>query len=115
MIVGHINDLAAVPMLGAEVKGALKKVLVSPSEGWEGWTMRLFALESDGFTPKHTHPWPHINYITAGHGVLFLDDREYEVSAGSFAYVPSGKLHQFRNNSRDDFSFICIVPEEGDK
>lgn len=115
MIVGHINDLTGIPMQGPEVKGALKKVLVSPNEGWEGWTMRLFTLDADGFTPRHTHPWPHINYITGGQGLLYLDGREYEVAEGSFAYVPGGKLHQFRNNGQESFSFICIVPEEGDK
>lgn len=115
MIVGHINDLTGIPMQGAEVQGALKKVLVSPKEGWEGWTMRLFSLAPGGFTPQHTHPWPHINFISQGQGHLFLDGQEYEVTAGSFAYVPSGKLHQFRNKGQEEFSFVCIVPEEGDK
>jgi quercetin dioxygenase-like cupin family protein len=115
MIVSHINDLAGIPVQGAEVKGAWKKVLVSPKEGWEGWTMRLFTLEAGGFTPRHTHPWPHINYIAEGSGTLYLDGQEYEITEGSFAYVPGGKLHQFSNNSEETLSFICIVPEEGDK
>jgi len=115
MIVGHINDLTGIPMQSPEIKGAIKKVLVSPQEGWEGWSMRLFNLETGGFTPKHTHPWPHINYITVGSGVLHLDGQDYEVKEGAYAYIPGGKLHQFRNPSGKDFSFICIVPEEGDK
>lgn len=115
MIIGHINNLAGVPMQGPEVKGTLKKVLVSPQEGWDGWVMRLFTLNADGFTPRHTHPWPHINYITEGCGILHLDGQDYEIAEGAFAYVPEGKLHQFCNNSERNLSFICIVPEEGDQ
>ena len=115
MIVGHIDNLTGIPMQGTELKGALKKVLVSPKEGWEGWTMRVFTLEVGGFTPRHTHPWPHINYIISGKGTLHLDGQDHEINEGSFAYVPGGKLHQFMNNSGEAISFICIVPEEGDK
>lgn len=115
MIVGNIKDLTGIPIQSNEVKGALKKVLVSPKEGWEGWSMRLFTLEAGGYTPRHTHPWPHINFIASGKGILHLDSQDYEISEGSFAYVPGGKLHQFMNNSGEDISFICIVPKEGDK
>ena len=115
MIVGHINDLKGNPMQGPDLQGALKKVLVSPKEGWEGWSMRVFTLEAGGFTPRHTHAWPHINYITGGRGILHLDGTDYELIKGSYAYVPAERLHQFRNSSSEDFSFICIVPAEGDK
>ena len=114
LVIGHINDLEGVKIQGSEVKGALKKVLISPQEGWDGWCMRLFTLQAGGHTPRHTHPWPHINYITSGQGLLELDNKVYELKEGSFAYIPSGKLHQFRNNSKQDFCFICIVPEEGE-
>ena len=113
MVVGHIDNLEQVIIQGPEVKGAQKKVLISPQQ-WEGWCMRLFTIQAGGYTPKHTHPWPHINYIVSGQGTLELDNQEYELKAGSFAYVPGGKLHQFRNNSDQDFCFICIVPEEGE-
>ncbi|WP_368292779.1 cupin domain-containing protein [Dehalobacter sp. TBBPA1] len=115
MIVGHVNELAGIPMQGAGIQGATKKVLVSPKEGWEGWTMRLFTLEPGGFTPRHTHDWPHINYIVSGEGTLHLDGQDYVLKEGAYAYVPGGALHQFQNDSGKEFSFLCIVPEEGDK
>ncbi|NLW07455.1 MAG: cupin domain-containing protein [Clostridia bacterium] len=114
MIVSHIDKLTGTPVKGPEIKGTSKKVLVSPKEGWEGWCMRLFTIEVGGATSKHTHPWPHINYITSGRGILHLDGQEHQVSAGSFAYIPEGKPHQFRNDAEEEFSFICIVPQEGD-
>lgn len=115
MIVSHKKDVKEIKLEGALIKDAYKKVLVSPAEGWEGYVMRLFRLSSGGYTPRHSHPWPHINYIVAGKGMLHLDGKDYEVEAGSFAYVPSDKEHQFMNVGKEDFEFICIVPEEGDK
>ncbi len=114
-MVGHINDLAAKTIESTEVKHASIKVLVSPKEGWDGYVMRVLHVEKDGYTPKHSHPWPHINYIIEGDGELMIDGVYHKISAGSYAYVPGGALHQFKNIGDTRFSFICIVPEEGHK
>lgn len=116
MFIGHINQIPGLDMNKPDVmKGVIKKVLVGPEQGWQGWVMREFSLESAGYTPRHAHPWPHINYVISGKGMLFLDGQEYQVETGSIAYVPNKLEHQFRNIGNEVFSFICIVPEEGDK
>ena len=96
-------------------RNVLKQTAISPKEGWDGWVMRIFTLKKDGYTPRHTHDWPHINYIIKGQGTLFIDGEEKNVSPGDTAYVKGGEDHQFKNSGEEDFSFICIVPEEGDK
>jgi len=115
MIVGHKKDVNGIKIENPEVKDVVMKVLVSPKEGWEGHVMRIFELGVGGHSPKHIHDWPHINYITRGKGRLHIDGVNYELEAGSFAYVPSGKIHQFINQGEEPFEFICIVPEEGHK
>ncbi len=97
------------------MKNVTKTTAISPSQGWEGWVMRIFTLGSEGFSPRHTHPWPHINYIIEGTGTLFLDGNENPVEQGDTAYIPAGEEHQFKNTGKGNLSFICIVPEEGDK
>lgn len=114
MIVGNVKDVLGTRMNNDMMKSVLKKVLVSPREGWEGWVMRLFELGAGGYSPKHSHPWPHINYILHGQGTLHLDGQDYQLKTGSYAYVPGDKVHQFLNTGTEDFRFICIVPEEGD-
>jgi len=113
MIVSHKDNVKGVKLEGPQIKDATMKVLVSPKEGWEGHVMRLFQLEVGGHTPRHVHPWPHINYIVSGKGRLHLDGKDIEVEAGSYAYVPEDKLHQFENIGNETFEFICIVPEKG--
>ncbi|MDD2587139.1 MAG: cupin domain-containing protein [Syntrophomonadaceae bacterium] len=115
MFVGKIDDIEKIQVSAPGAANAIKQSLIGPAQGWEGWVMRLFTLESKGHTPRHSHPWPHINYIVGGQGTLFLEGKEYTVETGGIAYVPGGGEHQFTNLTDKEFSFICIVPEEGDK
>ena len=116
MFVGHVEQVTGREIHQPGVmENVVKKVLVGPQQGWQGWVMRQFDLAPHGFTPRHSHPWPHINYILGGKGTLYLDGQTYEVGPGSIAYVPDNLEHQFINDGVVDFSFICIVPEAGDK
>ena len=115
MIVGNFNDLIATHITNPEANNAAMKVLVSPKEGWEGYVMRVVEVEPNGFTPKHQHPWPHINYIIEGNGTLLIGDTLHPLKAGGYAFVPGDTLHQFSNAGDATFKFICIVPEEGHK
>ena len=115
MFISHIDSIESIPIAIEGLQGVSKQTLIDSVEGWKNHVMRLFTVEAGGHTPCHAHPWPHINYITKGNGTLFLSGKEYPLSPGSVAYIPSGEKHQFMNASQDDFSFICIVPKEGDK
>ncbi len=109
------KDMKSVEVNMEAAKNVLKQTAITSKEGWEGWSMRIFTLKKEGYTPSHSHPWPHINYIIKGIGTLFIDGEEQSVSPGDTAYVQGGEKHQFKNNGDEDFSFICIVPEAGDK
>jgi len=115
MFVGNINDLEGKVITSPEAKDSLMKVLISPKEGWNGYVMRVIEVNKGGYTPKHSHPWPHINYVIEGTGQLLIDDKFHSVISGAYAYVPSNTVHQFKNVGGDIFKFICIVPEEGHK
>lgn len=115
----YVDSVVKIPGIEVNIPGralnVMKQVAVGPEQGWQGWVMRIFTIGPEGFTPRHSHPWPHINYIISGQGTLYLDGINYEVQPGSVAYVPDNLEHQFTNTGSGDFSFICIVPEEGDK
>jgi quercetin dioxygenase-like cupin family protein len=113
MIVANEKDVPSTVMQSPEVKNATIKALISPKEGWEGYVMRVIELAEGGYSPRHTHEWPHINYILEGRGILHIDGKDTAVEAGSYAYVPAGSRHQYKNEGSGKFRFICIVPEEG--
>jgi len=110
-----VKDIEGIKVNIPGAVNAIKKTLIGPGQGWEGWVMRLFILKERGNTPRHAHPWPHVNYVVGGNGVLILDGKEIPVEEGAVAYVPPNVDHQFLSGSDEDFLFICIVPEEGDK
>lgn len=114
-MVGNINDMVGSVITDPKAKDALMKVLISPQDGFEGYVMRVVEVQENGFTPKHSHPWPHINYMIEGDGELLINDTVNQVSSGSYAFVPQDALHQFRNTGKGTFKFICIVPEVGHK
>ena len=113
MIISHVSNAETKPINHPDAKEAAMKALISPKEGWEGYVMRLVELKPGGYSPYHDHPWPHINFMVKGKGTLHMDGEDHPVSEGSYAYVPAGKIHQFKNEGSEPFEFICIVPEEG--
>ncbi|HKL10867.1 MAG TPA: cupin domain-containing protein [Clostridia bacterium] len=115
MIVSNMDSVEEIKVANPEAKDAFMKVLIGPEEGWADHVMREFELGKDGFSPKHVHDWPHINYIIEGRGELQVGDSVHEIKAGGYAYVPSGIVHQFRNMGQGRLKFICIVPKEGHK
>ena len=113
MVVGKLSELKGVKVNADNVKGAAMKVLVGPEQGWEDHVMRVLEVEAGGYTPRHTHDWPHINYVIKGKGILHLNGEDKVIEAGSYAYVPSNILHQFQNTGEEPLEFICIVPKKG--
>ena len=113
MIISHEQEILATDIDSKEVRNAAMKVLVGESEGWTDYVMRIVELGPDGHSPRHKHPWPHINYMVEGSGMLYVDGDEHPVKAGSFAFVPAGAEHQYKNSGQGMFRFICIVPKEG--
>ncbi len=114
MFVSHIKDIKGIELKGEDLKDALKKVLIGPEQGWENHVMRLFSLKKGGYTPKHSHPWIHVNIVLEGKGTLFLEGKGYEVEKGSVALVPENALHQYRADRGENLEFICIVPLKGE-
>jgi len=112
-MVGHIDDLICQKITHPSANQAAMKVLVSEKEGWQDHVMRVVEVNKDGYTPKHSHPWPHINYVIEGEGSLMINGVEHPLKAGSYAFVPDNALHQFRNVGDSMFKFICIVPKRG--
>ncbi|MFA5467055.1 MAG: cupin domain-containing protein [Candidatus Izemoplasmatales bacterium] len=114
-MLGHIDDNLGKPILSSEASKANMKVLVSPKEGWDNHVMRLIEVAPNGYTPKHQHPWEHINFVVGGLGELLIEGKTEAVRPGHYAYIPKDTIHQFRNAGNEPFSFICIVPKEGHK
>lgn len=112
-MIGKVQETPLKEMYSDQVKNAALRVLVGPDQGWDSHVMRVIELGPNGYSPEHSHPWPHINYILEGEGVLMMAGEDHPVGAGAYAYVPADTHHQFKNAGEGMFKFICIVPLEG--
>lgn len=91
MFVDNLKFIKRMPMDMPGAVNVIKQVPVGGNaEGWEDHVMRVFTISDMGNTPKHTHDWPHINYIIKGEGLLHMDGKDHPVEEGSVAFVPSG-------------------------
>lgn len=95
-------------------KGAFKQIPISKQDGTPTYSFRVFTLEPNGYTPYHTHPYEHLNYIIEGQGVIVTESgEEKEIKKGDFALVLPDEKHQYKNTSaKEPFVMICAVPKE---
>jgi quercetin dioxygenase-like cupin family protein len=113
MFIAHINEIDKKQISGEGIQNVLKQVPIGPDQGWGDHILRVFTLQKDGHTPKHSHDWEHYNYVISGTGQLEVEGRKHQLTAGSFAVVPPNKEHQYSNAGENDFVMICIVPSRG--
>jgi quercetin dioxygenase-like cupin family protein len=98
-----------VTMQGADK--VMKQIPIGAKEGAPNFVFRVFTMEPGGYTPYHSHPFEHVNYIIEGEGVIVdVDGKEHDVKQGDFALVMPDEKHQYKNASKDKpFTMICAV------
>ncbi|MBO8154067.1 cupin domain-containing protein [Thermovirga sp.] len=109
---GSIESLESVAV--KEAWGVEKKIVFGPRRFWKDYVMRHFQLDKGAQTPLHTHDWPHYVVILSGKVEFVLNDHSYILDAHSWAYVPSGEKHCFKNLGDSPLNFLCTVPVKGD-
>lgn len=56
---------------------------------------------------RHYHKdCEHLFYVTAGEGILHVDDASHPLRAGSVALVGPGEIHWFENPTQATFTFL---------
>ena len=88
------------------------QVLIGDTMDAPNFVMRRFSIGPGGYTPLHDHNWEHEVFVLGGTGSLVNEHQEEVLlNPTDFAFVPSGEIHQFKNNGGQDFIFLCIIPK----
>ncbi len=114
MKIVHLDQVPKVLVETEGAKNAFKQIPISRNDGAPNFSFRVFTLEPKGYTPKHRHPYEHVNYIISGKGTIYSEEKgELEIQAGDFILVLPDELHQYKNTSESEpFVMICAVPKE---
>ncbi len=112
----YISNLDTVVRIRPEMEGArgvLKQVPLSREDGAPTFSFRVFTIEPGGHTPRHNHPFEHMNYVISGSGTAMSGDTGNEIRQGDFVLVTPGETHQYINTSATKpLVVICAVPVE---
>lgn len=109
---GRLDDLPVIP--APDHGGTEKRVVFCPGRFWNGYVMRYFSTKAGEKTPFHTHDWPHYVVVLEGSARALIMGKTWDLSAGSWAYVPANTEHFFENAGVTTLKFLCTVPEHGD-
>jgi mannose-6-phosphate isomerase-like protein (cupin superfamily) len=95
----HAQAIIHLPGEGRVIDmGAFGMTVQADASDTAGSFSLLEAAEPPGFgPPMHTHEDAgEAFYVLEGEYLIFLEDQEYRCPAGSFVFIPAGRVHGFR-------------------
>ena len=113
MRIFHYDSVEAKDAEGGSSKVRVRW-LITEDMGAENFAMRLFELESGGYTPFHIHDWEHEVFILEGEGVVVCGDEERLFRAGDVIFISPNEKHQFRNIGKSLAKILCLIPYKKD-
>jgi quercetin dioxygenase-like cupin family protein len=88
------------------------KEMITGADGAPSFSLRVFRLGPEGYTPFHAHPWEHEVFVFEGTGNVVGEGTNYPLRKGCSVFVPQGEMHQFRAGGKG-MAFVCCVPHKG--
>ncbi len=79
------------------------------------FAMRRFVMQPGGGMPNHTNTVEHEQYVLRGHARIGIGGEEYDVQAGDVVFIPEGVPHWYQNVGKEDFEFLCMIPNKADE
>ena len=111
MRIFHYDSIEAKDAEGTSSKVRVRW-LITQEMGAPNFAMRLFEVESEGYTPFHIHDWEHEVFILEGSGVVVGGDEERLFRAGDVILIPPNEKHQFMNNGKGLVKILCLIPNK---
>ena len=92
-------------------KGAIGRVVIGKADGDTKFCMRVFEIEPEGHSAKHSHDYEHQVFVHSGAGQIWNGESWLDFGSGSIVYIPGGEEHQLRNPGQETLVFVCCIPE----
>ena len=110
MKIKNYSDVSPTLFDDEPAKGVKARVLIGNADGAKNFCMRIFEIEKNGYTPRHSHDWEHEVFIPSGSGQLYSEGEWVPVKSGQAVFIPGNEEHQFKNTGDEPFIMICLVP-----
>jgi quercetin dioxygenase-like cupin family protein len=94
--------------------GTTIQVLIG-SDDAPDFVMRRFVMKPGGGMPMHTNLVQHEQYVLQGRARVRIGDAEIEVVKDDVVFIPAGVPHSYESIGKEDFVFLCMVPNRRDE
>lgn len=113
MKINNNEELFASEVQMEGAKDVKMKILIGLNEGSENIILRHFFIAHGGNTPFHQHNYEHVVKIERNKGIVVDENgNEFEIKKGQSLFVKANEKHQFKNPFKEDFEFLCIIPNQ---
>jgi len=99
---------------GTAWRNVSRHTLVGNSPDTAGFELRYFEIAPGGYTSLEKHIHVHAIVVLRGVGHVVVGREVFTVSPFDLICVPSGAPHQFVNDGREPFGFLCPVDADRD-
>ena len=110
MLKRRVDETPATPVEIPGVQGVTMRIMIGRKDDAPNFAMRHYTVQPGGFTPRHQHNYEHEVIITQGQALVEHDGEFHSCRAGDILMIKPNVLHQFRNESSEPLTFICLVP-----
>lgn len=110
MYLKHISEVKE-EIVDMGKKATIQWLITDKNAGAPNYFMRRFVIKPGGEIFKHSHNWEHEIYCLQGEGIIGAGNEEQKMKKDMFAYVPPNIEHWYRNESNEDWVFLCIIPK----
>lgn len=110
MKIQHYSNIPFTKFNAPGVKDTTGRVAIGKADGATHFCMRVFEVEKNGYSPRHTHDWEHEIFIHQGNGEVYQEGRWAPVVPGSTLFIPGNEEHQIRNAGDQTLVFVCLIP-----
>lgn len=110
MLVRPLDPRTTQPLALEGTRGVRMQVVVGRADGAPNFSMRHFAVEPGGFTPRHQHDYEHEVVILEGAARVEYDGAFHDVKQGDVLLIQPNRMHQFVNRGEETLRFLCLVP-----
>lgn len=86
--------------------------VITEEDGAPHFSMRVFEIGPDGYTPLHEHLWEHEVFVLEGEGVLVSEEGDRPLNPGDVVFVPGNARHQFRSTGTSPLTVLCMIPTQ---
>ena len=107
----HYTEQEGKAYPGDLARGAVGRVVIGQADGNPSFCLRVFEVEPDGFSAKHSHDYEHQVFVHAGEGEAWNGETWQKIGPGSILYIPANEEHQLKNVGKKMLVFACAIPK----